>query len=206
VKIIIDMGAGQSLMLLRELCQRDRQGRFVRLSAESLAASIDALGGVGTVTGCVRAIRRNVINRLGKHYHVACRADDLIRSDEQGYYLREWITFRDASAAAHKHVSPGRDSLALPGRSSDEGEACAADATGVVASEAGRANLNERQAWILAQLRRGLQLRRTDFEWQFKVHARTAKRDLAELNQRGLIAFVGEGRDGNYVLRGSGGG
>ena len=31
---------------------------------------------------------------------------------------------------------------------------------------------------------------------------RTAKRDLADLNQRGLIEFVGEGRDGYYRLRG----
>jgi CheY-like chemotaxis protein len=100
VKIISDMGAGQSLMVLHQLSRQERPGRFVRLSAEDLAKAIDAVGGVGTVTGCVRAIRRNVINRLRKHCRLVCQSDDLIRNDEQGYYLREWIKVRNAADAS----------------------------------------------------------------------------------------------------------
>jgi CheY-like chemotaxis protein len=95
VKIITNMGAGQSLMLLRELRRRDQQGKFVRRSAEELVAAIRAPRGVGTISGCVRAIRRNVIHRLHKHLGLTCEARNLIQSDEQGYSLREWITVRD---------------------------------------------------------------------------------------------------------------
>jgi CheY-like chemotaxis protein len=200
VKIITDMGAGQSLRLLHQLRRQDRQGRFIRLSAEELAKSIDAPGGVGTVTGCVRAIRRNVVSRLAKHCHLLCQADALIRSDEQGYYLREWITVRDTVAAPKsKHVTggPGPGASDAPGGQLT-GAPVVTDGQSVADSEPA---LNERQAWVLTELGRGTLLRRADLERRFSIHARTAKRDLAELNQQGLIEFDGEGPDASYVLR-----
>ncbi|MFZ5832972.1 MAG: hypothetical protein ACOY3P_23035 [Planctomycetota bacterium] len=95
VTLITSMGAGQSLMLLRELGRKDRQGRFVRRSGEELATAIRALGGAGTVSGCVRAIRRNATARLYKHLGVICGGDDVICSGDQGYHLRQWISVRE---------------------------------------------------------------------------------------------------------------
>ena len=48
-----------------------------------------------------------MVARLAKHCHILCRSDDLIRSDEQGYYLREWITVRDAVDSSQKRVVAG---------------------------------------------------------------------------------------------------
>jgi CheY-like chemotaxis protein len=118
VKIIMDLGTGQSLRLLNELRHKDHQDHFVRRSAEELAATIGALGGVGTITGCIRTIRKNVVRRLARHLGVTCRSDDLIRNDEQGYYLREWITACNGGDAIRGHGDTGGE---LPqGRDTDQ--------------------------------------------------------------------------------------
>ncbi|MFN6103418.1 MAG: response regulator [Planctomycetaceae bacterium] len=163
VKIITDNGAGQSLNLLRTLSQQDSSGRFVTMSAGELVDAVGAIGGVGAITGSVRTIRHNVVERLRKHRGLVCEKDSLIRNDEQGYYLREWISVT------------GRDSGPV-----EEGR-----------PEAPR--MNERQEWILSELHRGVKLERVMIERRFGVHARTAKRDLAELNGRGLVEFASEG-------------
>ncbi len=189
VKIITDMGAGQSLMMLQELRKRDRRGHYIRMSGEELAKAIQAPGGVGAITGCVRAVRRNVIKRLLKHRNLICQNDDLIRSDEQGYYLREWVTTADGT----EKITTADVTGDVPQR-----DVIASGDTSVADSELA---LNERQEWALSQLRLGIRLQRSDLERQFGTHARTAKRDLLELNQLGLLEFAGEGRAGYYRLR-----
>ena len=61
-------------------------------------------------------------------------------------------------------------------------------------------DLNERQKWILARLHRGASVRRADVEKKFGVVAKTAQRDLAELNARWLTTYVREGRSGVYRM------
>lgn len=125
VKIIADKGAGLSLQVLRELSHKDDGGRYVRLSAEELATRLGPQCGVGTVTGCVRTIRTNVRRRLARHCGAECQDDDLIRNDEQGYHLRDWITVRlgrEFSVAAKcredaaSQSSSGSSPLAAPRR------------------------------------------------------------------------------------------
>ncbi|MCC6909253.1 MAG: DeoR family transcriptional regulator [Phycisphaerales bacterium] len=60
--------------------------------------------------------------------------------------------------------------------------------------------VNERQQWILDELRAGTDLRRGDIESRYKCSAKTAKRDLAELRERGLIEFVAKPAPGHYRL------
>ena len=61
---------------------------------EELAAAIRATGGVGTITGCIQTLRRNIVNRLRKAGITVGRGD-VIDHDEQGYFLRDWIEVRD---------------------------------------------------------------------------------------------------------------
>lgn len=200
VKIMTDMGTGQSLMLLRELSRQDHQDRFVRLSAEELAEAIGAKGGVGTITGCVRGIRRNVVSRLGNHRGLHCELDDLIRNDTQGYYLRDWITLCPPGRPGAIPIVTG-DKLRAPGGIAASALRGVTSVTGDTTGGKGVVPLNERQQWALVELRNGSKLQRAMLEARFGVHARTAKRDLADLSHRGLITFVGDGREGYYVLQ-----
>jgi len=141
-----------------------------------------------------------MVARLAKHCHILCRSDDLIRSDEQGYYLREWITVRDAVDSPQRRVISGDKSEATFAAAGND-VTCAPHATGSKPTADEGSQLNERQLWLLAELRSSTAMRRSDFERRFNIHARTAKRDLADLNQRGLIEFIGDGREGFYRLR-----
>lgn len=174
VTIISDQGTGQSMAILKQLRQRDQHGRFVRLSAEQLANAIGARGGVGTVTGCVQTLRRNCTRRLGKQ-GIEATARDLLDHDEQGYFLRDWIVVRDADQPSSPCSVPHGD---VPAGS----------------------DWNERQEWILEQLRRGDTVERVMVEREFDVAEKTAKRDLAELVRYGMIRYVRRGRMGHYRL------
>jgi len=60
--------------------------------------------------------------------------------------------------------------------------------------------VNERQQWIVDQLHAGARLRRGDVENQFRCSAKTAKRDLAGLRERGLTALEARPAPGHYRL------
>ncbi len=170
VKIISDKGTGQSMMILDELRRMDSGGRYVRRSAEELAAAIHAPGGVGTVTSCIALLRRNIAERLERELGMECGQEDVIARDEQGYHLQQWVRVRDETAP------PESDAPA----------------------SAGSGHWNVRQRWVLAQLQRGVRVTRKMLEAHFRVTAKTAKRDLAELREAGQIAFVRKPGPGHY--------
>lgn len=95
VKIMSDKGTGQALEILGILSKKDRSGRYVYCSAEELTRAIGAHG-IMTVTSCIKTIRRNVRSRLREHRNLACQLNDVIDHNEQGYFLRDWITVRVA--------------------------------------------------------------------------------------------------------------
>ncbi len=64
--------------------------------------------------------------------------------------------------------------------------------------------LNERQRWILDQLRHGQALKADAIAAHFGVAEKTAKRDLAALKAHALIQLVGRPKTGSYRLAGQG--
>jgi DNA-binding MarR family transcriptional regulator len=60
--------------------------------------------------------------------------------------------------------------------------------------------LNDRQHWVLEQIRAGVELHRQDIEKRFRVTQKTAKQDLSDLVGRGLIVFERTPRPGHYRL------
>ena len=97
VRIIGDTGTGQSMSLLNDLRHKDRHGRHARRSAGQLARAIGAPG-VGTITSCIRHLRRNIERRLLKHQGLVCGLYEVIDHDQQGYFLRDWIVVHDRGA------------------------------------------------------------------------------------------------------------
>lgn len=58
--------------------------------------------------------------------------------------------------------------------------------------------LNERQRWFLGRVAAGHRCRAADICGQWKVSAKTARRDIAALSAMGLIRFTGARRNGRY--------
>ncbi len=61
-------------------------------------------------------------------------------------------------------------------------------------------DLNSRQKWVIAQIRKGTQVRVNMMVTQFGCSQKTAKRDLSDLKDKQLVRFVGSPRTGHYVL------
>ncbi|MDP6987839.1 MAG: DeoR family transcriptional regulator, partial [Phycisphaerales bacterium] len=60
---------------------------------------------------------------------------------------------------------------------------------------------NRRRAWVIMELKRGHELRRSDLMTRFEVSESTAKRDLRALIEGGQVAFVGPTKTGHYELK-----
>ena len=63
-------------------------------------------------------------------------------------------------------------------------------------------DLNERQVWFLIALGRDSRVVASDIAARWKVAEKTAKRDIANLKTRGLVAYVGARKTGKYEYRG----
>ena len=64
--------------------------------------------------------------------------------------------------------------------------------------------LKDRQRWFLECLGAGRQVRADDLARQFDKAVRTAERDIAVLEQAGVIEYVGARRNGFYRVKGQG--
>ena len=61
--------------------------------------------------------------------------------------------------------------------------------------------VNNRQKWFLNQTSKGLRISSSDLAAKWTVSQKTAKRDIADLKQKGLIEFFGAPKNGNYRLK-----
>jgi len=171
VMIITDAGFGQSMKLLEELRKKLPDGQFMPRRGEDLAAAVDADNGISTITSCMFHLRRNITARLLERRNIRCEKFDVIDHNEQGYFLRNWITVRSAEVE---------------------------DADGDQPASSANADLNSRQRWVLGQLSQGVRLRRSMLDKQFSISPKTAKRDLKELVSQGLIQYVRRPSPGYY--------
>lgn len=64
----------------------------------------------------------------------------------------------------------------------------------------GARRLTQRQTWFVLMLTRGRAVSAADLVKEFGVSERTARRDIAALQRRGVIAFEGSTQTGRYVL------
>ncbi|MFO0915205.1 MAG: response regulator [Pirellulales bacterium] len=198
VTIISDRGTGHCMAVLRQLCRIDSRGRYVRMSGEELANAVGAGGGVGTITGCIQTLRRNIVNRM-RNVGVVVQRIDVIDHDQQGYCLRDWIVVRDGDTQICPRDVP-TSLLDVPADVPGNLLVVPPIVPGVPANVPAATDWNERQIWILEQVGQGVQLERVMVERQFQVGDKTAKRDLSELVRRGHIEYVRNGRRGYYTL------
>ena len=61
--------------------------------------------------------------------------------------------------------------------------------------------VNIRQKWFLKQTGKGIRISGSDFSKHWNISQKTAKRDIADLKQKGLIEFLGAPKNGYYRLK-----
>ena len=61
--------------------------------------------------------------------------------------------------------------------------------------------VNDRQKWFLKQTGKGIRISGSDLAKYWNISKKTAKRDIADLKQKGLIEFLGAPKNGYYRLR-----
>jgi len=61
--------------------------------------------------------------------------------------------------------------------------------------------VNDRQKWFLNQTGKGVRVSSSDLAAHWNISQKTAKRDIADLKQKGLIEFTGAPKNGYYRLK-----
>ena len=60
--------------------------------------------------------------------------------------------------------------------------------------------INQRQQWFITQLKKSIKTSAGDIAGHWKVSEKTARRDIADLKQKGIIVFSGAVKNGSYKL------
>lgn len=173
--------------VLHALKAKRPDGRFIPKRGGELAKQFKSdKANENTVSSCINDLRE----RIAKAMHtrgLRCKKNDVIESGGPGYRFNQWIRIeeRDGDIAG---TCGDRDRSDVP-----------APPVNVPATPA-NVPLNDRQHWVLEQLRSREKFQRRDLEQHFKVGEKTAKRDLNDLGERGLIAFQRTPRPGHYTL------
>jgi len=150
----------------------------VRNGLPTAAASVGVSESLGRSVGRIREMCGRshgslaVRGALRDKLEIECDTNEIIQHDGAGYRYPEWIRDRDSGSEPE---------------------------VGTVAESKGDA-LNERQGWVLQELRCGERVQLATLERKLDVRERTAKPDLAELVRRGMIEFVRAGREGYYRI------
>jgi len=202
-------GRGHAWQVLQRLREKKPDGRFVAYGSSQLARE---LGGIdqNAAIQCVNDLRDRISDVLLKELNVACDKQDVIMSGDQGYRLNPSIQVEHHSVPIPPAgaIGPGDNVGGVTGdKRLVTGVTC--PVTGVtnavtpgtaatVRTAVDESDLNERQRWVLRKLGSGQQLRRTDIEKEFGCADRTAKRDLRELVEKGLIEYVHETPSSGY--------
>jgi CheY-like chemotaxis protein len=160
--------------IYEELSVKDQRGVYVKFTAEEFAERFRCDGGASSVRKAIADSRKKIVRTLLDREGIICTENDVIQSVD-GYQLKVWITVNRQPSVEER---PRAAEPANP-KNTSEG----------------------RRAWILDQVRNGVELRLSEICAVFKCSKRTALRDTEMLKKEGLLDFQGEPLRGYYVLR-----
>ncbi|MGQ9648539.1 MAG: response regulator [Phycisphaerae bacterium] len=191
VRIIEASNRGHGWDALQALSEV-RNGKPVPRSGEQLAKLIDKRMGENTIAKSISALRKRIAATMLRECNVTVGKHDVICNKGHGYRLNpDKITVRQGHAGMSPptHVPANVPGDTAPGTGTSQGQGHDRD------------TLNERQDWFIAELRAGRSPQRADIEDKFDCSDKTAKRDLGDLRDRGIVAFVPTPRPGHYRLK-----
>ncbi|MBN1361140.1 MAG: response regulator [Sedimentisphaerales bacterium] len=201
VKVCGGPECGMIRRILDELRPVNTRGAFVAYSGTELAKRVKCPAGQNGVAGAVREFRKKTAELLLDEARIQCGPRDIIQSGGRGYRFTEKISVRDANDdpvngdgdPVNDPESPADDPANDPVNGRHD------PVTGAATDD----GLSDRQRWALGQMRAGKPVRVGDVADQHKCSKVTAKRDLTDLRQRGLIEFTGPPKTGHWrALRG----
>lgn len=173
---------------LLDLLRRKRSdGTFVSYSGDKLAAEAGLTGGA---PGAVRDLREAIRAALRDGANIICGKDDVVLSGGPGYRLSESVAIE-----LSPDIVDMTTDIMDTGDVRDDYDQSDSDVLDVPDAPA-----LARQAWIIEQLEKGVQLKGPDIAQNFACSAKTAHRDLTALKQAGTIEFVGTARSGYYRI------
>jgi CheY-like chemotaxis protein len=147
-----------------------RDGRYVRIDGRHLSRDLgrNASNPVGRL---IKEFRDRAKDLMASECSLECGPEDIIASGGGGYHLKEWVDAR-VEGAEPEAKAPALRAEISPVQP---------------AKKAGEPEFTERQAWILDQLRTGVELKRQHIIRHTKKNRSTINRDLMDLRKRGLI-------------------
>jgi len=176
------VGSNLIRQILDALCANNDRGQFVAYSGSKLAKRIGCPGGDGSVAGAIRDFRTKTVSMFLGELRVEVGRLDILQSRGRGYRLTEKIT-----------VVNGNDPIRDPANEPDEPDPAFPNEPDM--------NLTERQEWVIGQIQEGRCLQIGMVIRELKCSKSTAKRDIRDLKEKGLIGFVGPKKTGHYELK-----
>jgi len=178
----------QILDLLR---MRSRDDSFISYSGDSLGELLNPRVSSGTVSGAIRDLRNDIVERLRIDLNIICGSQDVVLSGGPGYRLAECITVH----LAGQPIAEADEVLNVPKDVPNVPDLGTGDVPDVSDNSA-----QSRREWILRRLGEGGKLQGAAVAKEFNCSLKTAKRDLGQLKADGKIEFIGPARTGFYQL------
>jgi hypothetical protein len=153
-------------LVLEKLCTKRNNGKYCAYSGESLAKLINAED-ANNVAGAIRDFRCRVIESLLNEANIICDKKDVILSGGPGYRFSDRIILETGIAESLEKDVQGSNEIA-----------------------------SRRRDWIMKRIQQHGSIRMGMLVENFRCSMITAKRDLHELRNSGLIEFIGAGPSG----------
>lgn len=188
----IDIPISQAMhQILSRLMEKRSNGKYVAYAGADLTELIDSDCGQNGIASQILEFRNKVAQRLLEEANITCERNAIIASGGPGYRLQEWVTVESGD-----RLVASTDSASGQPDETTQDAPTDAPATGESMLPC---DLNERQRWALAELKRGTKLQVRHLIDRFGCSSATAKRDLTALKAAGMVRFVGSARSGHYV-------
>jgi CheY-like chemotaxis protein len=176
---IICAGESESTLIrkiLDILRQKNAEGRYRAFSGEELAKLTICEGLQNGIFGAVRDFRKTMSGLFELELKIKLCENDIIETTSSGYRFNQHIEIVDAPS----NGVPAKPPVPLPPQTGKN------------------AKTEDRQAWIMEQLNRGVSIKVADILRAFGCSGRTAIRDINKLKKQGRLEFVGKPMDGRY--------
>ena len=190
VEVWRDSAQPDLLKALVMLSERDPHG-FVRLRGSKLNKTLDR-NASNPISKPLERFCKRASEILLAERGLECGRYDIVGNSAGGYHFTNWMTVRVAGSSEDEPGETGNEPREPKNEPAETGREPVSlkNETGNETNEPDReadGPLNERQQWILEQVRKGTLLRLKDVIPHFHKNRSTINRDLHDLRKRGLI-------------------
>lgn len=179
--------------ILEALSERRPTGQYVAYAGADIIEPLDVSCGQNGIASQVLEFRKHVEERLLNEANITIERKSIIESGGPGYRFKEWMT-----------CEMGNRPRTLAVDESPQNESSIVDSDNPFTGSEAFRDYNERQQWVLKQLKPEVQLQARHVVDHIGCSSTTAKRVLMSLKSAGVIRFSGSARAGVYQLTSAG--